>query len=355
MQTKILSIDPQRPQADRIQQAADLIKSGQLVAFPTETVYGLGADALNLDAAAKIFAAKQRPAYDPIIVHIAEPEQLEELTTVQPAITAALTAAFWPGPLTIILPRTKIVPDVITANGPTVAVRCPAHPIAQALLRAAGTPIGAPSANRFSHTSPTAAQHVFDDLNGRIPLILDGGPTNVGVESTVLDLSSPIPTVLRPGGIPIESLREVLGDVAQKSREISTPAAKEVIPSPGMLDRHYAPRAPLHLFTGPDNMKVYVNMQLAIAKGIVEGEKVALLLADEDLPHFQQTNTTIATVGSLTDLDSVARHLFRTLRELDTAGTTLILARDFPPTGLGRAIRDRLRRAAEKIIDTDFG
>lgn len=352
MKTNILTIHRQRPESEIIAQAAALIRAGELVAFPTETVYGLGADALNPAAAAKIFAAKQRPAYDPIIVHIAEPQQLDQITTNRPAITDQLTAAFWPGPLTLILPRTAAVPDVITAGGHTVAVRCPAHPVAQALLRAAETPIGAPSANRFSHTSPTTAQHVYDDLNGRIPLILDGGPTNVGVESTVLDLTGKVPTVLRPGGVTVEALREVLGTVAQKSREIETPTAAEVIPSPGMLERHYAPRAELWLFTGSDTA-IYQAMQKAVTEAQHNGRNVALLLAVEDAPHFAHFHGPQQLVGSLHNLEGVARNLFNTLRQLDTAETDLILARDFPAEGLGLAIRDRLRRAAEQVIEAD--
>lgn len=353
MKTRMLTVNHQRPESEIIATAAALIKAGELVAFPTETVYGLGADALNPAAAAKIFAAKERPAYDPIIVHIAEPQQLEQITTNRPAITNRLTAAFWPGPLTLILPRTAVVPDVITAGGETVAVRCPAHPVAQALLRAAATPIGAPSANRFSHTSPTTAQHVYDDLNGRIPLILDGGPTNVGVESTVLDLSGDVPTVLRPGGVTVEALRDVLGTVAQKSREVETPTAAEVLPSPGMLERHYAPRAELQLFTGSDTA-IHQALHTALTQAQHNGRKVALLIATEDAPHFAHFQGPQQCVGSLHDLDGVARNLFNALRQLDTAETELILARDFPAEGLGLAVRDRLRRAAERVIDADL-
>ena len=207
-ETRIL---PATPVA--IAEAAALIRAGELVAFPTETVYGLGADALNAQAVAKIFAAKQRPANDPLIVHIAVTDQLAQLSPAVPALAQALIAAFWPGPLTLVLPRRADLPAILSAGLPTVAVRMPSHPVAQALIEAAGTPIAAPSANLFSHTSPTTAQHVWEDLNGQIPLILDGGPTPVGVESSVLDLSGSHPRLLRPGAVSVEAIARLAPDV----------------------------------------------------------------------------------------------------------------------------------------------
>ena len=219
--TEVLPVDPQHPQPERIRQAARIIQEGGLVAFPTETVYGLGADALNAEAVRSIFTAKGRPAYDPIIVHvdervISDPDLLTDVVTHVSSTASLLVRTFWPGALTLVLPKSDRVPDVVTADGPTVAIRCPGHPVAQALIRAAGCPIAAPSANRFSHTSPTTAQHVLDDLDGRLALILDGGPTSIGVESTVLDLSGDRPRLLRPGGVSLEALEAVLGPVEQR-------------------------------------------------------------------------------------------------------------------------------------------
>ncbi|MDA0245584.1 MAG: L-threonylcarbamoyladenylate synthase [Chloroflexi bacterium] len=345
----LLPINPHHPEPAIIEQAADLIRHGRLVAFPTETVYGLGADALNETAVRRIFTAKGRPAYDPIIVHIASTAELPLIAHNPPALAYTLAEAFWPGPLTLVLAKTAAVPPAITAGGPTVAVRCPAHPVALALIRAAGTPIGAPSANRFSHTSPTTAQHVWADLAGQVDLVLDGGPTQVGVESTVLDLTTAIPTLLRPGGVSLEALTAVLGPIALATREMGEHTA-EALPSPGMLERHYAPRTPLHLITGNDMANLGQALATAAQTAHASDQRVALLLAAEDVPSVVELGFPYVVVGSLADLDEVAQNLFRALRELDSADPTLILARDFPAHGLGRAIRDRLRRAAVQVV-----
>ena len=345
----LIPIHPTHPEPELIARAADIIRRGGLVAFPTETVYGLGADALNETAVRRIFAAKGRPAYDPIIVHVASTAELPLVADQPPALAYTLAEAFWPGPLTLVLPKTAVVPLVITAGGPTVAVRCPAHPVPLALIRAAGTPIGAPSANRFSHTSPTTAQHVWDDLAGRVDLVLDGGPTAVGVESTVLDLTTPTPTLLRPGGVALEALTAVVGTIQLATREVREPTA-EVLPSPGMLERHYAPRTPLHLVTGPEVAALGAAVAKVASAAVAQGDKVALLIAAEDVSNVIELDMPYVVVGSLADLEGVAQNLFRTLRELDAAEPTLIVARDFPAQGLGRAVRDRLRRAAEQIV-----
>ena len=350
--TRLIAIDPEYPDPTLLAAAGAVIQQGGLVAFPTETVYGLGADALNDTAVSRIFAAKERPFHDPIIVHIAAVADLPRIARSIPEIAWQLADQFWPGPLTLVLPRHTAVPDSITANGPTVAVRCPDHPLALALLQAAGTPIGAPSANRFSHTSPTTAQHVLADLDGRIDLILDGGPTPIGVESTVLDLTGVAngapPRLLRPGGVTVEVLTAVLGPIDLVSRQGQRSNA--TLPSPGLLDRHYAPRSELRLFVGEDEV-VRLAMQQAARSIMATGQRVALLLANEDSPYFAaDTFPDRALVGSLADPGSVARNLFRVLRELDEKRPFLILARDFPPQGLGLAIQDRLRRAAARII-----
>ncbi len=342
MQTQVLPINPEQPAAEAIGRAAEVIRRGGLVAFPTETVYGLGADALNPAAVARIFSAKGRPAYDPLIVHVAEAADLARVARAVPEVAGRLAAAFWPGPLTLVLPRAEIVPLIVTAGGPTVAVRCPAHPVALALIRAAATPIAAPSANRFGEPSPTTAQHVLNDLAGRFDLLLDGGPTPVGVESTVLDLTRDPPTILRPGGVTREALAAALGQVATLERGTS---AAETLSSPGLLERHYAPRAELWLFTGP-RARVLAAMRQYAHEAAQAGRRVAALVADEDLAALADAPLLLQSVGPATDLALVARNLFAALRHLDMQGVDVILARDLGPEGLGLAVRDRLTRAA---------
>ncbi|MGQ9839616.1 MAG: L-threonylcarbamoyladenylate synthase [Anaerolineae bacterium] len=337
---------PGAPEPEHIARAAAIIRGGGLVAFPTETVYGLGADALNQAAVARIFVAKGRPVYDPLIVHIARPADLVRVARTVPERAHGLTKRFWPGPLTLVLPRGAAVPTIVTAGLETVAVRCPDHPVALALIEASRTPIAAPSANRFGRTSPTTAQHVLDDLNGRIDLILDAGPTPIGVESTVLDLTGPVPVILRPGGVPREALEAELGPVAVRE-QLPTPAAG--MPSPGLLARHYAPGAELRLFLGPTEA-VLKTMHDQAQAHIAAGRRVGILVADEDAPAFADLDVIGETVGSADDLNMVAQRLFGALRALDAQGVDLILARDFGAQGLGSAVRDRLRRAADITV-----
>src|SRR5437763_1094511 len=251
-QTEIIPINEQHPDLTLLKRAATLIQEGQLVVFPTETVYGLGADAFQPQAVEQIFAVKGRPLSDPLIVHIADEAVLESLVTEISSEAKQLIRAFWPGPLTLILPAGPDVPRMITAGLPNVAIRMPRHPIAQALIRAAGTPIAAPSANRFMHVSPTTAQHVQADLGGRIPLILDGGPCEVGVESTVLNLCSPIPTILRPGGVSLEELRTVLPSVQppKTTKDTQHQLDTDAQHSPGQMLIHYSPTVPTYLYEG---------------------------------------------------------------------------------------------------------
>ena len=342
--TERVVVDPQRPDPAVMARAGAVIRRGGLVAFPTETVYGLGANALDAAAVAGIFRAKGRPAHDPIIVHVADAGALPALVTAVPEVARRLTAAFWPGALTLVLPRTDRVPDVVTAGGPTVAVRCPDHPLAQALIRAAGTPIAAPSANRFSHTSPTTAQHVWDDLAGRIHMLLDGGPTPIGVESTVLDLSGPTPVLLRPGGVSLEELRAVVGTVA--TRRAETPTSH--LPSPGLLDRHYAPRATLQLYAGDPQARM-PDMQRAVADALAAGRRVGVMAADEFVDAFRQPGVVVASLGALATPEVVARRLYAAMRTLDAEDVELIVAHEVPAAGLGLAINDRLRRAADIV------
>lgn len=338
--TEMVPVDPRDPDPHIIARAAEILRRGGLVAFPTETVYGLGADGLNPAALARLFEAKGRPATDPVILHIAEVEALDALAREIPSTARTLARRFWPGPLTMVLPKRPIVPDLATAGLPTVAVRMPAHPVALALIRAAGVPIAAPSANRFGHTSPTTAQHVWEDLAGRIDLILDAGPTAIGVESTVVDLTAPIPTILRPGGLPREALEEAIGPVAVFDRSVAGPA-----PAPGMLPKHYAPRAEMVVLIGPGEW-IRARLRELAARFLQEGYRVGVLIAAEDQEAVAGLPVAAAVLGSETDLREVARRLYPAIRELDAQGVDLILARDFGAHGLGLAIRDRLVRAA---------
>lgn len=356
MQTDVIAIDAIRPEPLLIERAAALLRAGEVVVFPTETVYGLGADALQPLAVARIFEAKGRPFHDPLIVHIAERETLNELTTTLPAQVEQLARAFWPGPLTLILPRSPHVPGLVSAGLPTVGVRMPDHAVALALIRAVGSPIAAPSANRFMHISPTTAQHALADLQGRVPLILDAGPCVVGVESTVLDLCAEIPTILRPGGVSFEALRTVLPDVqllprrTEQTIDNKDSPAKEAHRAPGQMLTHYAPAIPLFLFDGSS-----VSMRSAMLREVLrrrkQGEMVGVLVADEDVDAFQESGAHVFTLGDAAAPEQVAATLFIGLRTLEEAGVDVILCRNFDAHGLGLAIRDRLLRAASgKIV-----
>jgi L-threonylcarbamoyladenylate synthase len=350
--TDVIRVDSDRPDAAAIARAAECLRRGGLVAFPTETVYGLGVHALDSAAVRRLFDAKGRPANDPLIVHVDSIDRIHDLVLRVPEAAVALAARFWPGPLTLVLPRSSRVPDEVTAGLNTVAVRVPAHPVARALLTAAGVPVAAPSANLFSRPSPTRASHVLDDLNGRIDVILDGGPTDVGVESTVLDLSSEVPTILRPGAISREMLQEFLPRVERRS---AAERALGSMPSPGMLERHYSPRAPLTLYEGAAREAVAQLIGDARA-AIAAGARVGIMAADEDREALAglvtelaglETRLTIAYLGSEGDLSTVASRLYAVVRELDSTGVDRILARGFPgEDGLATAIQDRLRRAA---------
>jgi L-threonylcarbamoyladenylate synthase len=345
----VVAHDQQASEQPAIASAAAIIRAGGLVAFPTETVYGLGADALNPAAVARIFAAKQRPSSDPLIVHLATLDDLPRVVAWQPPQVAALAAACWPGPLTLVLPRGPQVPLVVSAGGDTVALRLPAHPVARALIAAAGTPIAAPSANRFGHTSPTTAAHVLADLDGRIDLVLDAGPTAIGVESTVLDLTSAVPTVLRPGGISLAALEAVLGRVAlHERRPTEQAAAPDTLRSPGLLTRHYAPDAELWLAVGPPAAaREWLRTRAQALQA--EGQCVGLLLCDDDadlLAGLAADAAKVEWLGARADLEGVARRLYAALRALDARQPDVILARDVGREGLALAITDRLTRAA---------
>ncbi len=355
IETEVVVVDPVHPEAAKIERAAALIRAGEVVVFPTETVYGLGADALQPRAVERIFVAKGRPLSDPLIVHIADEDALRELAATLPEYVEELARAFWPGPLTLIVPRSARVPSLVTAGLETVAVRMPRHPVALALIRAVGSPIAAPSANRFMHVSPTTAQHAFADLNGRVPLILDGGPCEVGVESTVLDLCADVPTILRPGGVSLEELQTVLPNVRVATRHIPVPddaqAGERAQKAPGQLLTHYAPAVPLILFAGSvESMRG--AMLAEVRRRRENGELVGVLVADEDIPVFQGSGALAQSLGNAAAPAQVAVKLFAGLRALEAAGVDVILCRSFDEQGLGLAVRDRLLRAAGKVVET---
>jgi L-threonylcarbamoyladenylate synthase len=322
--------------------AADVIRAGGLVAFPTETVYGLGADALNAEAVARIFAAKGRPANDPLIVHLRDAGQLETVAASVPALAHTLAEAFWPGPLTLVVPRHPRVPLAVTAGRETVAVRIPAHPVAHALLQAAAVPIAAPSANRFSRPSPTTAQHVLDDLDGLIDCVLDGGPVTIGLESTIVDVTQSPPALLRPGGLPLEALRTFAPDIVLRDRHLAEHTTAVI--APGMFLKHYAPHAELRLFEG-ERGSVLNQMRAMVQQN--EPGAIGLLLTDEDAEAFARGEAAIERLGPEADVAMVGRRLFAGLRALEARGVRVIVARLPAREGLWLAIRDRLYRAAQ--------
>ncbi len=349
--TDIIRVTADNPDPTAIARAAECLRSGGLVAFPTETVYGLGVNALDRGAVQRLFAAKQRPLNDPLIVHVGSFASIAPLVSRVPKSARSLARHFWPGPLTMIFPRSARVPDEVTAGLPNVAVRVPAHPVARALIDAAAVPVAAPSANLFSRPSPTQASHVLNDLDGRIDLVVDGGSTTIGVESTVLDLTSDAPTILRPGAVTIEMLRKVIRrvrvspELGTRNSELGTPPT----PSPGMLQKHYSPRALLTLYEGETGAVLRLLTEAAAA-ALAEGKSVGLIAAEEDRAAFASLGTDarlfFRAIGSEDAPDVVASRLYTTLRELDAAGADIILVRGFSDRGLGAAVQDRLRRAA---------
>lgn len=319
-------------------EAAAILRSGGLVAFPTETVYGLGANALDAQAVEKIFAAKQRPHWDPVIVHVADMAAARELTLAWPIAAERLAAAFWPGPLTMLLPRSAKIPAVCTAEREKAGLRMPSHPVALALIAAAGVPIAAPSANRFGHTSPTNAGHVLADLEGRIDAILDAGSCAVGVESTVLDPTTNPAIIYRPGGITPEQIRRVLGDVVVAERKTSDEVPPESLESPGLGIRHYAPKARLILVESTGELH-------RVVEGLRHEQRVGVLLpADWSSPGAA---VTVLPWGIWSDPESLARDLYQQMRALDDRGVEVIVCPLPPAQGIGLAIRDRLRKAAK--------
>jgi L-threonylcarbamoyladenylate synthase len=316
----VVKVDPQSPARAVIDRAAELLRAGGLVAFPTETVYGLGAHALDPKAVRKIFAVKERPDWDPLIVHVRDLAMARPLMKRLLPQFELLVSRFWPGALTLVVDKAAQVPAEVTARRLTVALRMPWHPVAEALLAAANLPIAAPSANRFGRPSPTRAEHVVEDLGDRVDLILDGGPTPMGVESTVLDLTQSPPAILRPGGVSREELQKVLGEV-RVATGVSEEVAEKGLAGPGMTLKHYAPRAPLELFENAGELQA----------------------RSEEL---RGQGKRAGAIENLTDAASLARTLFAQLRDLDAQGVDVILCVLPAAEGIGLAVRDRLLRAA---------
>ncbi|HEY7877874.1 MAG TPA: L-threonylcarbamoyladenylate synthase [Gemmatimonadaceae bacterium] len=334
-QTSLVRVDPERPDPSVVGRAADILRRGGLVAFPTETVYGLGANARDPDAVRKIFAAKERPTSDPLIVHVLDTEAARAVTAEWPETAQRLAAAFWPGPLTLVLPKHGDIPEIVTAGLDTVAVRVPSHPVARAILAAAGVPIAAPSANRFTELSPTRAEHVARALGGRVDLIVDAGPTPVGIESTVVDLRGPLPVVLRPGTISAPALAAVIGPLGAIA---GGPSGDDTAPrrSPGMRERHYAPQAQVYLFDASTRDEA---ARLGRVRDAAGGTVGALLLSDID-------STVRHRIAMPDDPALYARALYAALHTLDERGCDLVLIELTPDTPAWTGIRDRLTRAA---------
>jgi len=341
MQTKTFKVNPKRPEPSKIRQAAKAIRHGKLVAFPTETVYGLGANALDPTAVKKIFKAKGRPVDNPLIVHISDRNDILFLARNINPIVRKITQKFWPGPLTVVLKKSKAVPKTTTGNLDTVAIRMPKNKIAQLLIRESDTPIAAPSANFSGRPSPTTAEHVLDDLKGRINLIVDGGKTRIGIESTVLDLSGKIPTLLRPGGVTLEQLRKVIGRV-DIHPIISGKRSGSVHRSPGMKYRHYSPNARIILVEGAKN-KVNSKILELLSSFKKQGKRVGVMTMEKSFPNNADVKL---YVGS--DHEKIAANLFKTFREFDSKKIDIVLAHGISRQGLGLGIMNRLSKAAYK-------
>jgi L-threonylcarbamoyladenylate synthase len=336
-ETLYLRVDPENPEPEKIEVAAAVIRAGGLVAFPTETVYGLGANAFDRKAVEKIFAVKGRPRRNPLIVHVASVEQARQLVASWPKVAEVLAGSFWPGPLTLVLPRAPQVPDEVTAGLPNVGLRFPAHKVALALITTSGVPLAAPSANLSGRPSPTRAEHVKDDLEGRIDLILDGGPTGVGVESTVLDLTGKSPLILRPGGVTREELEEVLGE------KVDISEASEF--------QHYTPRAAVVMVVGePGEQVAKIKKYLETHPNL----RVGILVTAENADFYGELRKLVAffkVLGSRKRPEEVAAELFGALREGDKKGLDVLLVETVPASGIGLAVLNRVTQAAgNKVI-----
>lgn len=344
METKIIKIDRKNPDKELLQEAGRLLKEGALVAFPTETVYGLGGDGLKEDAAARIYAAKGRPSDNPLIVHIAGIEALKILAADIPPLAYKLADRFWPGPLTMILKKSDVVPYATTGGLDTVAIRMPSDEIAREIIRASGTYIAAPSANLSGRPSPTKAEHVIEDLSGRIEMIVDGGDSDIGLESSIIDLSGEIPMILRPGFITKEDLEQVAAEVEYDKAVLAAKMQESVVAkAPGMKYRHYAPKGQITIVEGdPADVVKKIN---ALTAGLeAKGVRTAVLCAEETKEQYVCSH--VFSLGSLKHEKEIPAHLFAVLRMLDTKQMEVIYSESFENTRLAKAIMNRLRKAA---------
>lgn len=344
MKTIMQTINPESFQDEELQEACKILQQGGLVAFPTETVYGLGGDALRPEASAKIYEAKGRPSDNPLIVHVADMEALEDVAQNIPGAAYKLARHFWPGPLTMIFSKKEKVPKSTTGGLDTVAVRMPSHPIARALIRESGVYIAAPSANTSGRPSPTKAEHVQEDLDGRIDMIIDGGAVGIGLESTIVDMSTGIPTILRPGYITKEMLEEVLGQVQVDPAILARKIDPNIVAkAPGMKYRHYAPKGQMTIVEG-DTEKVIEAINTFCRDKMKEGRSVAVIATEETRGRYQCDN--IRSIGSRRTEGSIAAGLYDILREMDHIGAEYIFAESFEQDSLGKAIMNRMLKAA---------
>lgn len=351
MKTIIRRVEDIETGHDAIELAGQYLREGRLVAFPTETVYGLGANALDVDAITEIFHAKGRPMDNPLIVHIASVDELDKLVLHVPYAARILIDKYWPGPLTLVLPRSSIIPDEVTAGLGTVAIRMPSDPVAHALIKESKVPIAAPSANSSGKPSPTSAEHVIEDLYGKIPLILDGGECRVGLESTVLDMSGKSPVILRPGGITREMIERAIGEIGVDERVLKPPHAGDNFRSPGMKYTHYAPKAPVFIVKG--HMEDVPSKIVDISKEhIKSGKKVAVLATEETKDRYEDEKLIVFVMGSRACPTTIASNLFAMLRQCDEEDVDLIVAESIDTSHEGLAIMNRmLRAAAFHVID----
>lgn len=347
MKTKVVTIHPNQVEVAEMKEAAALIARGELVAFPTETVYGLGGDALRPEAAKKIYEAKGRPSDNPLIVHISEYADLKRIAKEIPPQAKALSDAFWPGPLTMIVKKKDTVPDTTTGGMDTVAVRMPNHPVALALIRESGCLIAAPSANTSGRPSPTEASHVAEDMEGRIPMILDGGPVGIGIESTIIDLTEEKPMVLRPGYITPEMLSEVLQEEVMIDPGLIASDDTKKPKAPGMKYRHYAPKAQLVIVDGEPSDVVEKINELVQAKKR-QGRKIAVIATEESCGSYDAD--VVLCIGKRTDEDQIAQHLYKLLRECDSLEADFIYSECFQTPRIGQAIMNRLLKAAGHTV-----
>ena len=342
METIVVKIDEKNIDTSILKQAGKIIKEGGLVAFPTETVYGLGGDGLNPCSSRKIYAAKGRPSDNPLIIHIADLEHIYQIVDEFPDIAKILAEKFWPGPLTMILNKSKMVPTETTGGLQTVAVRMPVHKVAMEFIKEAGGYIAAPSANTSGKPSPTNAKYVIEDMMGKIDMIIDGGDVEIGLESTIVDLTGTVPIVLRPGYITTEMLTEVLGKI-EIDKTILSGDCKERPKAPGMKYKHYAPKGDLTIITG-EEMDVVIAINRLVDNGKEKGEKVGVIGTDETIQKYH--GDSIKSVGKRLDEESIARKLYTILREFDDEKISLIYSESFDSGGIGQAIMNRLLKAA---------